>query len=91
MFLSSLNLDSAVTNFAFSRCIPGSLNLLYILISQAHSTLFNTAALNEDLSLPCRRADLFQAIELTAAGMEEGNLIDSVLRLLPSVPLTVIT
>lgn len=89
MFLSSLNLDSAVTNFVFPLYTRVTKSIIH---SNKPSTLytFNTAALNEDLSLPCRRAELFPAIEVTGAGKEEGNLIDSVLSFLPAVPLVVI-
>lgn len=82
MFLSSLNLDSAVTNFIFPLYTRVTKSIIH---SNKPSTLytFNTAALNEDLSPPCRRADLFQAMEVTGAGTEEGNQIDSVLGFLP--------
>lgn len=82
MFLSSLNLDSAVTNFVFPLYTRVTKSIIH---SNKPSTLhtFNTAALNEDLSPPRRRADLFQEMEVTGAGTEEGNRIDSVLGLLP--------
>lgn len=86
MFLSSLNLDSAVTNFAFPLYTRVTKSIIH---SNKPSTLytFNTAALNEDLSLACRRAELFSPIEVTGAGTQEGNLIDSVLAPLPAPPL----
>lgn len=82
MFLSSLNLDSAVTNFVFPLYTRVTKSIIH---SNKPSTLytFNMAALNEDLSPSCRRADLFPAMEVTGAGTEEGNPIDSVLRFLP--------
>lgn len=94
MFLSSLNLDSAVTNLVFPLYTRVTKSIIH---SNKPSTLytFNTAALNEDLSLACRREDLFQAIQLTGAGMEEGNVIDSIFGFLlhptPALPPALVT